>query len=253
MFCRYCGSAHPEDSSFCPSCGKSVASATAPTSAGTTAAAPAPAAFPAQAMPAKYEKERKILIGGIIVAVIVAAVALILYLKSSSSDGSSQRDSDSSPASTMVTENLKRSRRASNQAAAAAYVRTLVSAQMTFSITYPSVGYANGLAQLGPGGETCVAPHPDATNACLIDFRLGCPEGVSGVFCQKDNYKYEIAGIGPGAAATDFVILATPVDREAGSKDMCATADGILRWRDNANPPAQPLGSVQECRAWEPI
>lgn len=250
MFCRFCGATYPDDSTFCPSCGKSVATTPAPSSAGTAAAATAPAPQP---MPAKYEKERKILIAGIVLSLAVAAVALALYLKSSGSGNSSQRDSGQTDVPGLVIDNLNRSRRAANQAGAAANVRTLVSAETIFSLTYPSKGYASNLFQLGPGGTTCVTPHPDAANACLVDFKLGCTDGVSGAFCLKDNYKYEITGVGTTSAITDFVILATPADREAGSKDICATADGLVRWRDNANPPSTPMSTVAECHSWEPI
>src|SRR5260370_15709841 len=47
MFCRFCGTTLPDDSTFCHSCGKSLATTQANTSP--VAAAPAPAPIPAPA------------------------------------------------------------------------------------------------------------------------------------------------------------------------------------------------------------
>lgn len=47
MFCRFCGAALPDDSTFCQSCGKSQVT----NQASTAAAAPAPALAPSQAQP----------------------------------------------------------------------------------------------------------------------------------------------------------------------------------------------------------
>lgn len=144
--------------------------------------------------------------------------------------------------------NLMRSKQAANQAAAAANTRTLIAAETTFSTTYPSAGYAGSLAQLGPGAAACVAPHPDTTNACLVDFVLGCAAGVSGAFCLKDNYDYTVTQVGAAAPFPDFVIFASPSGSTVGQADYCSTGDGVVRWaRSAAAPPSPVVGTVNGC------
>ena len=52
---------------------------------------------------------------------------------------------------------LIRSRVAANEASAVATLRTINTAQTTYSITYPMVGYADTLTRLG---------YPSGTNSC---------------------------------------------------------------------------------------
>jgi type IV pilus assembly protein PilA len=69
--------------------------------------------------------------------------------------------------------NLLRARMAANEAAAASSVRTINTTQVTYQSTYPTMGYANSIAALGPPASTgCPASGPVAANACLIDFGL---------------------------------------------------------------------------------
>lgn len=140
--------------------------------------------------------------------------------------------------------NLMRSKQAANQAAAASNVRTLIGAETTFSTTYPSAGYAGGMFQLGPGAASCNAPHPDAVNACLIDFVLGCAAGVPSAYCLKDNYDYAITGIGGAAPFTDFVIYASPNGATTGQFDYCSSSDGVVRFAKSAAAPPSPVVTV---------
>src|SRR5258708_32997341 len=66
--------------------------------------------------------------------------------------------------------NLLRSRMAANEASAVGSVRTINTAEVTFSTTYPSIGFAN-LSALGGNAATC-ATTATSTNACLIDATL---------------------------------------------------------------------------------
>jgi len=139
--------------------------------------------------------------------------------------------------------NLMRSKQAANQAAAASNVRTLIGAETTFSTTWPTAGYAGGLAQLGPGAAVCGVP--SSTNGCMVDFVLGCAAGAPGGFCPKDNYNYAITGLPAAAPFTDFVIFATPQGANLGLTDYCSTSDGVVRWKASANPPPSPLINTQ--------
>ena len=146
--------------------------------------------------------------------------------------------------------NLMRSKQAANQAAAASNVRTIIGAETTFSTTFPAVGYAGGLFQLGPGAAQCLAPHPDAANGCMIDFSLGCAAGAPGAFCNKDNYSYAITGLPAGGPFNDYVVFTTPVNAPAGLTDYCATSDGVVRWqRSAAAPPSPIINNAANCTA----
>src|SRR3954468_18580241 len=74
--------------------------------------------------------------------------------------------------------NLLRARMAANEASAVASVRTVNTAEITYNSTYPTVGFAPALTNLGGAvGAACV---PSSTTACLLDAVLsknGNPAG----------------------------------------------------------------------------
>ena len=81
MFCRFCGADLPSDSTFCQSCGKSLAISSSVSSSAGIAAAPAtaPISGPATAQP---ESRRAIVVGiSLGVAVIIVAVVAFVALK----------------------------------------------------------------------------------------------------------------------------------------------------------------------------
>src|ERR1700757_3306285 len=67
--------------------------------------------------------------------------------------------------------NLLRARIAANESSAAASVRTIGTAQITYQNAYPATGYAATIAALGPADAPCTAGASPA-NACVIDFVL---------------------------------------------------------------------------------
>ncbi len=76
--------------------------------------------------------------------------------------------------------NLLRSRMAANEASAVGSLRTIDTAEMTFTTTYPDVGYAN-LANLGGAATSCATPTgATSTTACLIDDVLATTAVKSG-------------------------------------------------------------------------
>jgi len=80
MFCRFCGATLPDDSTFCQSCGKSLATASTTSSIAGAAAAPAPAA--AQNPTAKKrDNQRILLISGLAAAIVVIGVLTFLLLR----------------------------------------------------------------------------------------------------------------------------------------------------------------------------
>src|ERR1035437_178193 len=66
--------------------------------------------------------------------------------------------------------NLLRARIAANESSAAASIRTIATAQITYSTTYPTVGFASNLTALT--GTCTGAVVPTSTGACLIDTTL---------------------------------------------------------------------------------
>jgi prepilin-type N-terminal cleavage/methylation domain-containing protein len=113
--------------------------------------------------------------------------------------------------------NLLRARIAANEAAAVAGVRTINTVQITYSATYPTIGFASTLVALG--GTSC-AP-PSASSACLIDTQL-----ASGT---KTGYSFTLAGM-EGTPASAYQVIATPMSpNQTGVRSFCSFADAVPR------------------------
>jgi type IV pilus assembly protein PilA len=115
--------------------------------------------------------------------------------------------------------NLLRARIAANESSAAASIRTLGTAQITYGNAYPATGYSATIAALGPSAAACTTP--SSTNACIIDFVLS-----SGT---KSGYTFASAGAG-GPPATQFFSTAVPVSASTGVKGFCGTEDNVVRF-----------------------
>jgi len=111
-----------------------------------------------------------------------------------------------------------RSKIAANESAAAAAVRIVTSAQISYSSAYPSVGFSSSLASLG--GTSCAPPTP--ASACIIDDAL-----ASG---QRSGYNFVVANVS-GTPATGYNVLATPsAYNSSGVRNFCAYEDSMLRY-----------------------
>src|ERR1700692_2003271 len=116
--------------------------------------------------------------------------------------------------------NLLRSRIAANESSAVGSVRTLTTAQVTYSSTY-GTGYTT-LAQLG-GAAGCVAA---AATACLIDpvLTLGTKSGYT-VDSQPNT------GAGTNASPFNgFETNATPFSVSTGTRAFCSDNSGVIRY-----------------------
>jgi type IV pilus assembly protein PilA len=116
--------------------------------------------------------------------------------------------------------NLLRSRIAANEASAVGSVRTLTTAQVTYSSTY-GTGYTT-LAQLG-GAAGCTAA---AATACLIDpvLTLGTKSGYT--VASAPN-----TGAGTNASPFNgFETNATPFSVSTGTRAFCSDASGVIRY-----------------------
>jgi type IV pilus assembly protein PilA len=104
--------------------------------------------------------------------------------------------------------NLLRSKMAANESSAAGSVRSIVTAQVTFSSTY-GVGYAPNIGALGTPAVPCVAV---VTAACLLD-----PVVTTGT---KSGYNL---GTSTTNATAEFVATAVPVAlNQTGNRSFCA-------------------------------
>jgi type IV pilus assembly protein PilA len=114
--------------------------------------------------------------------------------------------------------NLLRARIAANEASAVSSVRSVVTAEVTYSSTWRK-GYAVALANLG-GAVPCAA---SAATACLIDP----------VLAGGTKRGYKIAALGRaavGGIVQTFAVSATPVTvGQTGQRAFCSDEFGIVR------------------------
>ncbi len=119
--------------------------------------------------------------------------------------------------------NLLRSRMAANEASAVGSLRTIDTAEMTFTTTYPDVGYAN-LANLGGAATSCATPTgATSTTACLID-------DVLATTAVKSGYNFAAAATG-GAPSVAYTSTALPtVVGQSGQRAFCSDQSGVIRY-----------------------
>ena len=116
--------------------------------------------------------------------------------------------------------NLLRARIAANESSAASSVRSIATAEVTYNATYPSLGYAAALANLGGPSSGCT---PSSVTACLIDTVL-----TAGV---KSGYAFKATGFPSGSGINvSFVVGAAPsAFNTTGVRNFCIITDGVLR------------------------
>jgi prepilin-type N-terminal cleavage/methylation domain-containing protein len=122
--------------------------------------------------------------------------------------------------------NLLRARIAANEASAASGVRTVNTAEVSFNSSYPLVGYAAVLANLGDAAGTCQTVAPIATNACLIDNSLASATAAPG----KSGYIYTYAVTTSGTVNTGYQVVNNPSKfNSTGVKAFCSFEDAVVR------------------------
>ena len=117
--------------------------------------------------------------------------------------------------------NLLRSRMAANEASAVGSLRTINTAEVTYSTTYPALGFA-GLAALG-GAAPCTTA--TSGSSCLIDDVLS----TVGV---KSGYKFTAAGTaGAGGLNVTYTATAVPsVVGQSGQRAFFTDQSGVIRY-----------------------
>jgi type IV pilus assembly protein PilA len=134
---------------------------------------------------------------------------------------------------------------AANEASATGSLHALTSAEATFFTVYPTIGYANSIAQLGGAGPCTPAP----ATACIIDNSLATavPGGPG-----KSGYVFLATGSATGGAPynTAYVLGAAPIRVNAtGNRDFCSVSDGVLRFQ-MALPGDVPANVVANCQVF---
>lgn len=123
--------------------------------------------------------------------------------------------------------NLLRARMAANESSAVATIRTINSGEVTYNSTYPSIGFAPALVNLGGAlGAACV---PSSTTACLIDSVVannGNPAGNG-----KSGYMFSTGtGTVAGGVNVGFTALAVPITiNQTGIRAFCSEEDSVVR------------------------
>ena len=133
--------------------------------------------------------------------------------------------------------NLLRAKMAANESSAVASIRTINTAEITYQSSYPTVGYAPSLSNLG-GVTPCV---PSSTTGCLIGSDLA---GGS-----KSGYNFVAQGAG-GPPAVQYYASATPtVLNQTGIRSFCSFEDAVVR----VQPSGAGIPSEAACQSLLPL
>jgi len=117
--------------------------------------------------------------------------------------------------------NLLRSRMAANEASAVDSLRTINTAEVAYSTTYPTVGFT-GLGGLG-GTAPCTAATSAA--ACLVDQVLAPTGGGAGT---KSGYTFNVTA--SAAPSVQYTSTGLPqVPGQSGQRGFCSDQSGVIR------------------------
>jgi type IV pilus assembly protein PilA len=114
--------------------------------------------------------------------------------------------------------NLLRARIAANESSAAATIRTINTAEVSFITAYPASNYGNLAVLGGPGPCT-----PSALTACLIDNTLATDNAGAG----KSGYHFAADGT---TIVGGYVANAYPIAvNSSGVNGFCSIEDAVVR------------------------
>ena len=116
--------------------------------------------------------------------------------------------------------NLMRSKMAANESSAVGSLRTINTAEVTYSTNYPTVGFTSTLANLGGASASSCASTASSSGACLIDTTLS-----SGT---KSGYNFALGGTS-GTPAVTYTSSAVPVvPGQSGQRYFCSDQSGVI-------------------------
>jgi type IV pilus assembly protein PilA len=120
--------------------------------------------------------------------------------------------------SAIAVPNFLRSRLRANESSAVASIGVINTAAVTYSMTYPDMGFPATLAALG-GANPCSA---SSTQACLVDDLLA--QGI------KSGYSFVWAGDGAVPSVT-YTVSGTPqVVGSSGQRMFCTDQTSVIRY-----------------------
>ncbi|MGH9503184.1 MAG: prepilin-type N-terminal cleavage/methylation domain-containing protein [Terriglobales bacterium] len=136
--------------------------------------------------------------------------------------------------------NLLRAKIAANESSAAASVRSISTAEMTYNASYPTLGYAAALANLGGPPAGCT---PSSVTACIVDNVLATG--------TKSGYTFVATGFSASGGINDsFVVATAPLTfNQSGVRNFCIVTDGVLRSNPGV-PGGTPAPDVPTCQAY---
>jgi len=118
--------------------------------------------------------------------------------------------------------NLMHSKMAANEASAVGSLRTINTAEITYSMNYPTIGFTASLTNLGGTSATTCASTATSTAACLIDTTLS-----SGI---KSGYSFTLGGT-TGTPAVTYTSSAMPVaPGQSGQRYFCSDQSGVIEY-----------------------
>jgi type IV pilus assembly protein PilA len=145
--------------------------------------------------------------------------------------------------------NLLRARIAANEGSAVSCMRTINTAQFAYNASFPTVGYAPALADLGPATAAGCGVSPSQANACLIDYALA-QSFAGGATGGKSGYTFNSVGLSASGINSSFVTGASPQNFNiSGVRNFCATEDGVVRFSAGASG-STPVITTAACQAF---
>jgi type IV pilus assembly protein PilA len=145
--------------------------------------------------------------------------------------------------------NLLRSKVAANEASAVGSTRIINTAEITYQATYPKRGFAPDLASLGPDPHQPGTPSPE--HADFINETLANASCTGAAWCTKSGYQFRLTAACKLHLCTEYVVIATPVNANTGTRNFCSTSDAVIHFK--TGPPLAAPVSVSECRAWKAL
>ena len=118
--------------------------------------------------------------------------------------------------------NLLKSKLAANESSAVSTLRTINTAQVTYSVTYPAQGYADDLAKLGPPPSGTA---PSSTASGLLDWIVGCGSQP----CVKSGYSFAVTNV-VGTPVVSFRATGVPAaPGQTGIRGFCSDQLGPIQ------------------------
>ncbi len=121
--------------------------------------------------------------------------------------------------------NFLRSKISANEAAAVSSLRTVNTAETTYLVTYPEIGYADSLTKLAyPANGS-----PNSNAAGLLDWVLGCTNQP----CQKSGYSFAITNT-VGTPVNAYRVTGVPVlPGQTGIRGFCSDQVPVMTYDQN--------------------